>query len=60
MVPNQPGIKSRNEKKMKEKSKKKREDDAYFVYITLYSMAACTAEQRALLPSCNKSLFFHD
>ena len=45
---------------MKEKSEKRREDDAYCVYLTLYSMAARTAEQRALLPSCNKSLFFHD
>ena len=60
MIPNQPGIQSRNEKKKKEKRKKKREDDAYCVYITLYSMVARTAEQRALLPSCNKSLFFYD
>ena len=59
MTPNQPGIERREEKKVKEKSKKKRDDDAYCVYITLY-MAARTAEQRALLPSCNKSLFFHD
>ena len=30
------------------------------MHIALYSMADCTAEQRALLSSCNKSLFFHD
>jgi hypothetical protein len=52
MIPNQPGIKSRNEKQMKEKSKKKRKDDAYCVYITLYIMATCTAEPN--VPFCDR------